>query len=746
MVQNKNNSIDVRSRREVQRVLVFDANSLVHRAFHAMPPLSTPKGVMINAVYGFFLVFFKVVKEFSPQYIAVTFDSAGPTLRKEKFSAYKEGRVKGPEELYAQIPLIKEALQDLGVSIYEKQGYEADDYIGTIVAWVKKQKEGSQLESIIVSGDQDTFQLVDEKTKVYTMRKGMQDTVLYDAEAVKEKFGGLTPDQIVDFKALRGDPSDNIPGVEGVGEKTAVDLLRMYGSLENLYMSIEKDAHKKDAIKPRTITLLREQKKQAFLSQDLATIQCDAPITLRMEDLRWTADVRSIRSSLEKFGMKTLIQRLENQYGTVVEEVKEEAEQHIELLYKEGVLSKQVYDLEKKLLPVIAAMEERGIKINRQYFKELEKELEQELKIIEGRVYELAKREFNINSPQQLAEVLFQDLGVSSVGIKKTPKGAISTAAEELEKLQDRHPIGKEILYYRELQKLYTTYVKPLPKFADPRGRLHTHFDSFGAATGRLSSTEPALQNIPVQGRWGRRIREGFIPEKGKIFYGFDYSQMELRIAAHMTGDKTMQQTFLEGQDIHATTAATVFGVEHEKVDTEMRSRAKALNFGILYGMGARGFSSAAHIPYGDAVSFIQEYFLRFPGIKEYIDKTILFAQENGYVETLLGRRRYIPGINSTAPRMKAAAERIAINHPIQGTAADIIKTAMVHIAADILSRQDEIHMVLQIHDELVFEGKDSDLSTQESFIVEKMEGAASLSVPMEIDVAKGDNWAKLKK
>ena len=734
-------------------MLVIDANSLIHRAYHALPPLSTPKGEMVNAVYGFFSILFKVVKEFQPDYVVAAFDAPGPTERHKKFKEYKAKRVKAPDELYAQIPLVKEALEKIGVKTFEQQGYEADDFLGTVAKAAKRQAH-PRVEVIIVSGDQDAFQLIDERTKVYTMRKGLQDTVLYDKDALAKRFEGLGPEQMIDFKALRGDPSDNIPGVPGIGEKTALHLLKEFGSLESVYQALEA-GEAEDRIKPNVRKLLSNHKKEALLGKELVTINKDIPIDLNIEQLGWRGlGTDEARATLESFGFSSLLKRLDEngtrKQGKLEMGEKQEnpvtALENIEQLYRDQVFSKEIYELEKSLMPILRAMEKTGIKIDKLYFQRLAEEMEKELGVLRAKIHEKAGKEFNINSTQQLGEVLFRDLEIPVKGLKKTPKGVISIASPELEKLRGVHPIVEEIFKHREIQKLLTTYAKPLPQLADERDRVHTHFDQLGAATGRLSSSNPNLQNIPNQGEWGKRIRRGFIAEQGFSLVSFDYSQMELRIAAHLSGDEQMSAFFRQGADIHQMTASTVFGVTPQEVTPEMRFRAKALNFGVLYGMGAQGFARSAGIPAEDARSFIEQYFVRFPKVLEFMEQTKEFARKNGYVETMFGRRRYLPEVNSSTPQLRAAAERMAINHPIQGTLADLVKMAMVKMQESSMLLGGQCFMLLQIHDELLFEIADGIIQETSRPIAELMENIVELNVPLEIDVKKGKNWADVEK
>ncbi|MDP2640990.1 MAG: DNA polymerase [Candidatus Yanofskybacteria bacterium] len=720
-----------------ERLLVFDANALIHRAYHALPPLTSARGEMVNALYGFLLVFFRSIKEFHPSSMVAAFDMAAPTKRLEKFAAYKATRVRGEDELYAQIPYVKQALESFGVPWFECVGYEADDIIGAIsekAAFLKN------LETVIVTGDLDALQLVGDRTKVYTLRRGIQDSVLYDTETVKKRFGGLDPGQLRDYKGLAGDASDNIPGVKGIGEKGAIQLLNDFGSLEGVYAAVEKEDVR---IPKRQLAALNSHKKEALLSRELATIEKEIPTAFQIEDFQWKFSPEKAESFLARYGFRQLQTRIPELNGEAAgKKEKETAYAKIERFSEEGILSPQLSELEKELVPVMQDMEKAGMRVDTPYFKKLEKEMAEDLADLEKNIQKLAGREFNVASPRQLAALLFEVLGISPKGIKKTPGGVLSTASPELEKIKHAHPIVREVLLWREISKIYTTYVLPLPALADEQGRVHTSFDQLGTATGRISSSSPNLQNIPIQGVWGPKIRKGFIAEPGSMLAAFDYSQMELRIAAHLTGDPTMQEAFLRNEDIHAVTAAEVFGIPLGEVTKELRSRAKALNFGILYGMGARGFAAASGISHEEAEAFMAGYLARFSGIRSYVEETIQFAQEHGYVETLWGRKRYLPDIRSRTPHVRAQAERMAINHPVQGSAADILKKAMVAIAQEIAS--DDCRLLLQIHDELLFEIRDGMLAEKAPKIQSIMQNAITLSVPLRVDVKTGPNWGTL--
>lgn len=740
---------------EKKVLLIIDSNSIIHRAFHALPPLSTSKGEMVNAVYGFLLMFFKAIKEFHPEYIAATFDVKGPTKRHEKFVAYKAKREKAPNELYDQIPKVKEILEAFHVPVFEKQGYEADDLIGTISKKAEQKQIHPPLEIVILSGDMDALQLVNEHTKVFTSRKGLQDSVLYGKEEVEKRFEGLTPKQLTDYKGLRGDPSDNIPGITGFGEKTAIQLLGTFGSLENIYKELEEKTENALALKPRVVQLLSQYKDQAFLSRELATIDSNVPIDFTFQELEWkNGNQGKIAGILRSYEFHSLEQKLPELFSLTHAEGKEKKEEQederkestqakIERLYQDNVFSQKIFELEKSLIPVISQMEQTGIQIDKPYLKRLSKEVSEEIENLQAKIFKLAGVEFNISSPQQLSKILFERLSLPAKGLHKTPGGVLSTASPELQKLHSAHPVVEEILRYRELSKLLNTYLLTLPEMADENGRIHAHFDQLGAATGRLSSDNPNLQNIPVQGDWGKKIRKGFVAQKGYALVAFDYSQMELRIASHVAQEPKMQSFFLANKDIHQMTAAEVFGVSEDKVTHEMRQEAKALNFGVLYGMSARGFAQSAKIPLEEAQNFIENYFARFQKIAEYIEKTKEFVRARGYAETLFGRKRYLPDIHSSTPQIRAAAERAAINHPIQGAAADIVKMAMVKIHEQPFMGA-SCRLVLQIHDELLFEISNDILNERAQEIKKIMEEIAVFAIPLAVQVKTGENWGEL--
>lgn len=692
----------------------------------------------MNAVYGFLLILFKVLNEFQPTYVAAAFDVPSLTKRKEQFSFYKANRVKASDELYSQIPKVKEALKYFHVPSYEKDGFEADDLIGTLAKQAPLKQAYPPIETIIVSGDMDTLQLVDGNTKVYASRKGLQDTVLYDQAQVEKRYG-IKPSRLPDYKGLRGDASDNIPGVKGIGEKTASQLLSQYGSLEGVYDNLSK-------LNPKLATKLSEGKEDAFLSRELATIDKNVPIDFHMSECEWKGyDQKEAATFIKDMGFQSLLARLpQTRKGAGEEE--QPIEQEIERLYQDGILSEELYEVEKRLIPVLKAMEKIGIKVDTKFFQSLGKEMEKELAVLEKLITQEAGASFTVTSPKQLSEILFQKLQISSKGLKKTAGGVLSTASSELEKIYNAHTIIPLILSHRELQKLYTTYVKPFPLAADNKGRIHTTFHQLGTATGRMSSSSPNLQNIPVQGVWGKRIREGFIAEKEYSLVSFDYSQNELRIAAFLAKDPVLQQAFAKGEDVHRVTASQVFNVASDEVTHEMRYKAKALNFGILYGMGAQGFAKSAHISIPEAQDFIASYFARFPHIKTFMEDCISFAKEHGYAQTLFGRKRYLPDIHSLTPHHLAAAERMAINHPVQGGSADMMKMAMVKLHDSILSETKDCRLLLQIHDELIFECKAHASKAYIPRIKKIMEGVGKTQgIILKVEVKEGGRWGHMR-
>ena len=924
-----------------QKLVIIDSNALIHRAFHALPPtLTDNQGRPTNAVYGFTMILLKTIKDLKPDYIAACFDRKEKTFRHEEFDGYKAQRAKSPDELYAQIPLVKEVLQAFNIPIYEKAGFEADDLIGTIAHL--KSVDRPDIETIIVTGDQDAYQLIDSNTMVLTPHKGLSETMLYNIDAIKEKFQGLTPEQLIDYKGIRGDVSDNIPGVRGIGEKGAIELLNNFGTLENIYKNIDSPK-----IKDRTRELLKQYHDDAILSKRLATIIRDVPTEFKLEDADFTGfDMQKVVTLFQEFNFKRLLSQLQtlasdkkikvvggqgDLFSQIPKEASTEKEsapsnrnekkkkgdekytlisdknlksflsdlkkqkefcfdtettglnpfddklvgisfcwqkgegyympaniakeahkdlahifssskirkighnlkfdtevldhfglevdgiyfdtmvasyllnpghrQHsldtlafVELGYqmqpiedligkgKEQIcmadvgvdevcwyscedadISWQLYqkflpelqkekmdglfeNLEMPLVNVLAQIEKNGVKVDGEFLETMSKEYGKKINELKKKIYKLAGMEFNISSPMQLKEVLFEKLQISVKGISKTKTG-ISTAAKELEKMQGLHPIIDLIMEYREMTKLKSTYLDAIPKLISASdGRVHTSFNQTVAATGRLSSSNPNLQNIPIRTEESQLIRRAFVAGKGFKIIKADYSQIELRIVASLANDKEMLKVFNSNGDIHTTTAAFINEVEPEEVTKEMRRQAKEVNFGVLYGMGAWGLASRTGISNARAQEFITKYFVKYKGVKKYVVEIIEMAEDKGYVETLYGRRRYIPEINSTIQQVRGSAERIATNMPIQGTAADLIKLAMVEIQNKLTDISPKSRMILQVHDELVFEVPSGDVEKVSKFVKEAMCSVMKLKAPIEVEVSVGDNWGETEK
>lgn len=734
-----------------EKLVLIDSNALVHRAFHALPPLTSPKGVVINAVFGFSSVLIKMIKEIKPDYIVATFDLAGTTFRHEQFEQYKAKRVKAPQELYDQIPLVKQVLEGFGIPVFEKQGYEADDLIGTIAT---RMKQEAGVQTIIATGDLDTLQLVEnEHIVVFTLRKGVQDTIIYDEKSVRERYG-LDPSQLSDYRGLKGDPSDNIPGVPGIGEKTGATLIQTYGSLDGLYKAL--DGKKlPEGISEKLKEKLLVNRDQAYFSKQLSVIVTDLDVDFSLARATWRdhVDFAKLEKLFTDFGFKSLVKRLheinlskptDSRQGSLLEEVAPKTlEQQFDDLGMHDIYEK----MEKPLVPVLRDMQTWGIKIDTAMLAKLLASTNKELEKLEKEIYRLSGTTFNINSPSQLGEVLFNTMGIKG-RVRKTGGGALSTAAPELEKLRDGNPIIDLILEYRELQKLKTTYIEPFPTLVAPDGRIHTTYNQTGTTTGRISSENPNLQNIPTRTELGQEFRKAFIAEDDYEFLSLDYSQIDLRVVAHIAKDEKMIAAFRNGEDIHTRTASEVFDVPPEQVTKEMRRQAKALNFGIIYGMGATGFARSAGVDRNRAREFIDAYFKEFKGVAAYMEATKAQAHRDGYVETLFGRRRVIPEINSTMPQVLAAGERMAINMPIQGTAADIMKLAMIKIY-DYLKKNyssDDIRMLLQIHDELVFEVRQGLVTKIAPKLKEIMETVYEFTVPIVVDMKAGENWQEMKK
>jgi DNA polymerase-1 len=784
-----------------QKTLVLlDSHAILHRAYHALPDFASATGEPTGALYGVVTMLLKIVEELKPDYIVACYDLPEPTYRHEVFKEYKAGRTKTDDSLVAQIIRSRDIFNAFHIPMYEHVGFEADDMLGTIVEQTSGDKN---LKVIIASGDMDTLQLVDgKKVLVYTLKKGLHDTVLYDADAVMGRFG-FGPKQIVDYKGLRGDPSDNIPGIKGIGEKTATDLIVEFKSVEGIYKALAKNPKLlRDAgIKERMIELLVAHKEEAEFSKMLATIRRDAPITFRLPEKTWREgiDTNKILTLFAELGFRTLATRIKNLFEIKDTEVAqfdatipkedigkaaiglwllssdttnptyEDVMQYglargisafpeicadIETEIKKQNLTRVYTEIELPLFNVLRKMETTGICIDVPHLKKLSKKMHEELVLLEQKIYTHAGKEFNINSPKQLGEILYDVLELKVKNQKHTATGQRSTRESELEKLTEQHPIIHEILRYREVQKLVSTYIDPLPTLVQKDGRVHTTFLQAGSVTGRMASQNPGVQNIPIRTEEGRGIRKAFVADAGFTLVSIDYSQMELRVAAFLSGDKKMIEIFKNGEDVHQGVAARVFNVPLSDVTSDMRRQAKVINFGILYGMGVNALK--ANLGEGttraEAQEFYNAYFNTFTRLAEYLEETKAFARANGFTETYFGRRRHFPGMNSSAPFLRAQAERMAINAPVQGTSADIIRLAMVRIDSCLTEEKldESVHMMLQVHDELVFEIKDALLNAVLPKLKQIMEGVLplteTLGVPILAEIKTGANWDEMTK
>ncbi|MGZ3795263.1 MAG: DNA polymerase I [Pseudobdellovibrionaceae bacterium] len=855
----------------MKKIYLVDVSSMFFRAYYAIRPLTAPSGVPVNAIYGFLSMITKLFKEEKPDYMVFTYDRKEPSFRKELYPEYKAHRTAMPDDLAVQIPYIKRLADYLGIPALEVPNYEADDIIGTLVNLGLKH----HLEVVIVSGDKDFGQLIQKHVVLYDTMKDMK----YDEVGVFEKWG-VRPEQFIDYLALVGDTSDNIPGVDGIGPKGAQKLLEQFKSVEDIYAHLDKVTSK--GVREK----LERSREAALLSKKLVRIVTDVPVSDNFENYHLRPlQTDNLRALLQELNFKSFEKSLlgdATSHGTLHESVhgegaklpeevkisslpsdvmaKVEAYVHIkevtvtveelveklqdkdklwgfsderglfigrdlELWAVEGLSSElgaatnkknirwsgfdlkkffhqidarkpvvewdsslaayvvragdssdfggiykkfigtdlpefaspaQVYkshlelqhvlqdrlelfkgerilkELEFPLVPVLLAMENRGIRIDATLLKIQSAELTEELIILEKEIHHLAGGAFNVASPKQLGVVLFEKLGLT---MGKKTKTGYSTGEDVLEKLE--HPIAAKVLQWRELAKLKSTYVDALPEMVSPQdGRIHTCFNQALTTTGRLSSTQPNLQNIPIRTKRGQRVRQAFIADPGKKLLSMDYSQIELRILAHISGDPGLQRAFREDLDIHAATAAEIFNVDLKHVTPEQRRRAKAVNFGIAYGQGAFGLAENLGISNSEAKTIIGRYFEKFGNVREYIESTIKTAHEKGYVETLFGRRRYIEELSSKSPMLKKFGERAAINAPIQGTASDLVKKAMIDISQEI-----PLAMVLQVHDELIFEGSEKELVSSVPELLRIMEAAMKLSVPLKVNYAIGNNW-----
>lgn len=715
-----------------KKLVLIDGNALFHRAFHAFlrSDLRSPSGEPTTAVYGFAVMLLNIYTKLNPDYIAVAFDTAKPTFRHEEFVDYKATRPETHQDLIAQLPRIDELVETFNIPIFSKDGFEADDIIGTLSAQAPR-----DIDTYIATGDMDSLQLVDDHTFVYAPGKSFGDVVIYNEALVKEKKG-LTPSQIIDFKGLRGDPSDNIPGVKGIGEVTATKLLSQYGTIENIYDHIEE-------ITGRTKDLLVEHKKIAIQSKRLATILRDMPIKLDLKKAEAIEfDTDKVRKLFTQLGFKSLVNKIPNGSLTTENSQPSFFESVQPQTRRSGAGRKSYTEkLDSDLEPVLRKMESAGILLDVTKLEKLNAEIIKKISKAEKAIYKHAKQEFNINSPIQLADILYNKLRLPTLEISKTKTG-YSTGVAELEKLFDKHPIIKHILQYRESEKLRSTYLEPLPKLVDKDGRVHTHYRQ-DTATGRLSSKDPNLQNIPIRSEAGAEIRKAFIAPKGFKLLSADYSQIELRVVASLAKDQSMITTFKRGEDIHTRVAAEVNNVPLEKVTKDMRRDAKTINFGIIYGVSPWGLAARTEMSLVEATGYIDRYFELYPNIKKYMKDIVAFAQDKGYVETLMGRKRYVPEIHSKIPAVRNAAQRAAINMPIQGTAADIIKAAMIELDKQLPKTSPQSRMLLQVHDELVFEVPDADVDKVAKLVKTVMSNVYKLDVPLEVDTSVGQDWGK---
>ena len=782
-----------------QRVVLLDSHAIIHRAYHALPDFMNSEGQPTGAIYGLATMLFKIITELKPDFIIACFDLPKKTFRHEAYEGYKAGRAKADEELVLQLIKSRDFFEALSIPIYEKEGFEADDLLGTIV---KKLKNKKDTETIIASGDMDTLQLVEgDSVLVYTLKKGISDTILYNQQKVFDRFNFL-PENLPDYKGLNGDPSDNIIGIKGIGDKTATTLISKFGTIEKIYKSLKKgDSELKSlGLTDRIVNLIKEGEEEALFSKTLATIRTDAPIDFSLPKKKWKdmVDKDKVAEFFRQMEFRSLQGRFlkildaKEEIQSVNEETKEPKDKiekakiaywllnsertnsDIEEIkfYKgsktsDEAISKMEEDIEKEnmsyvykeielpIVSIIKQMEENGILIDVEHLKKISKEYHQELSIIEKNIYKIAGQEFNINSPKQLAEILFDKLNIPTKGIKKSAGGSISTRESELEKIKEDHPIAKEILKHRELQKLLSTYIDTLPSFISGDGRLRASFIQTGTTTGRFASNNPNLQNIPTRTEKGNSIRNAFIAKPGHLLVSFDYSQIELRVAALLSQDPYFIRSFKQGKDIHTAVAMKVFNVNEENVTAEMRRRAKIINFGILYGMGVNALRENLGTDRKEAQIFYDNYFKQFPTIRGYLDSIKDFAKQNGYTITLFGRKRYFPAIKSPVPFIRAMAERMATNAPIQGTAtADIIKIGMKKADYALKDKKldSQAKLLLQVHDELIYEVKKDKLEEVIDIVKNSMEDIIPSKflegldpVPLRVSVAYGQSWGVLK-
>ncbi len=786
-----------KDKNQKKTLVLLDVHAILHRAYHALPEFKSSTGQHTGALYGLSTFLIKLAKDLKPDYIIACDDLPEPTLRHDVYDAYKAGRKKTDEALVSQFERANDIFRAMNIPIYSSPGFEADDMLGTIVETLKDHKD---IDIMIASGDMDTMQLISgDKVRVYTLKKGIKDTIIYNEAAVKERFG-FGPKFLTDYKGLRGDPSDNIIGIKGIGEKTAEELISNFGTIEDIYKKLKKDekAFLQAGIKKRIIELLKAGEEEALFSKMLATIRRDAPIYFKLPQKVWREDIdiNKVQDLFKEFEFRGLSIKVAEALSIDVpktgealagvaadpEEVKEvglmlwtidsnktnpdledilsytrketlaDARIVLEKMIKEQGVSFVLDNIERPLMPITKAMTEVGIKIDVKRLEELSKKYHKELASLEKKIWKIVGEEFNISSPKQLGEMLFVKMGLKPKNQKKTASGGFSTKESELEKLREVHPIADLILEYRELSKLLGTYIDTIPKLVDKNNRLHSEFLQAGSATGRMASQNPGIQNIPNKTELGREIRKSFIAEKGWKLVTFDYSQIELRIAAFLSKDKKLIEIFKNGEDVHTAVAKEVFGVDAKDITKEMRSKAKVINFGVMYGMGVTALQKNIGTSREEAQHFLDGYFNKFSGLAEYLENVKRETAQKGYTETYYGRRRYFPDIHSKLPFMKASAERMAINAPIQGTEADIIKLAMVQIDKFIKMKdlEKDVRLLLQVHDELVYEIKENIVTSVSPEIKKMMQGVIDpknvSGIVCEANASAGDNWAETVK
>jgi len=793
----------------MKKLVIIDGKSVFYRGYYAMGNLATSKGEPTSGVYGFAVIAMEIVRNIQPDQVVVAWDKARTSTAKRLaiFKDYKAGRVRPPEDFYAQIPLLRELISALSWGFMEVDEYEADDIIGTLA---RQADEAGDYMTYIVSSDLDMLQIVDENTKMYRILRGFSDLEEMDIPAIEEKYG-ILKSQFLDLKALKGDNSDNIPGVPGIGEKTAVKLLNEYGSLEGIYAHIEE-------ISGATQKKLIAGRESAEMSLKLAKIMTDAPV--KLSDIpALKLDFSRISEVFKRLEFNNLLKKLKIENGLSDKDAETEVREVPRVEIPEGMLvasnikdlmhenaefrervfqAKRLWDLDqadfllnplrrtgvegvgtmeevltgaysevtlnkfseqylalskdKKLntiftdfdmpvVPILYKMEATGILLDREYFEGLKREFERKVCEIEQKIYELSGEQFNVNSPLQMSQILFEKLGLPVKGIKKTSRG-YSTGAKELEKLKDEHPVIKEIIHYRETMKLLSTYITPLIEQVAADGRIHSTFTQNVTATGRLSSLNPNLQNIPVRSEEGKRIRRGFVAPEGKVLVSADYSQFELRLAAVLARDEALVSDFNQDIDIHTKTAAEVYQIPMEEVTKLQRRVAKVINFGIMYGMSPKGLSDATEMNFFEAKRFIDEYFKVRQKIYAYLNHTLEEARETGEVRTFYGRKRPTPDVKSSNFIIRNAAERAAQNMPIQGTEADLMKRAMTFVDKKL---PEGAKLVLQIHDSLVVECDKADEEVVKEILQKEMEGVApELKIKLKVEVTAGQNLGEL--